>query len=113
MILPTTRLGSLDSIVLRFEFTVVSLAHHGFLNKSALPLLVRESATEVFCWAFNDCTDLRKLGNVAPAVVLLIVAVWIEDRPHFQKLEVTLELSSQLGSGEVVPLCTCVGFQGL
>jgi len=82
----SARLPGLDVRVLQAKTTSLLLPGQNFLNKRPLTILVLDPSTEVLGGSFDDRTDLGILWSLELAIVFLVVAVWIKDVPHLEKL---------------------------
>lgn len=99
-----TGLCGLDFSILALETAVLALGVHGFLHKGLRAVLLIDPRAEIFRGSFNDSTSLRESRQFALAIVLLVMSVWVKDRPHFNKLQVALELGSHIGFRKAKPV---------
>ncbi len=99
-----TSLCPLDLVVLPLEAPILFLNGHGLFNEVLGPILLFDSRAVKLRWTFDDSARLRECWDFTPASVFLVVSVGIEDRAHLDELEITLELRSQVGLGQVKPV---------
>ena len=109
----TTGLLRLDVAILALKSTSLLLFSQYLLDESPLAIPVLNPAAEILRRAFYDRANLRVLWSLELAVVLLVMAVRIEDVSHLQELEVALEFWRHVCLGEIVPLFTGRGFLSL
>ena len=100
------RLRLLDLAILLLESAGLTFSCHSLFHEGLHPVLLVDSGTVELCWAFNYCARLRKRWNFAFSIAFLVMSMWVEDRPHFDELEITLELRSQIRLWQVKPLGT-------
>lgn len=104
MFLLATGLRFLDLVVFRLEATSFFLSSKDLLYQCSLSFLVGKSAAEVFRWTFNDRPHLRKFWYLWLRVLLLVESLWVKDVSHSEELQIPLELWSQVGSWQIVPV---------
>ena len=98
-----TRLNVLDLPVLVLEATILFFLSKNLLRDCSLPLLVVNATAEELCCALLDRANLTVLWQLHRAIILFVVAMWIEYVSHFDELVVTLELGSLLGLRQTKP----------
>jgi hypothetical protein len=102
----STALLDLYLAVLLLETAILLLPGKDLLHESAFAVLVLDSGREVLGRALDDGANLAVLGRLHLATILLVVAMRVKDVTHLQKLQVPLELWSEVGARQVVPLGT-------
>lgn len=60
--------------------------NNNLLEDSLLAVLLVQAAAVELSRTFDDSTNLRKRRNVVLRIVLLVVALRVEDIPHFKEL---------------------------
>lgn len=100
----STGLGGLDVAVLGLETFVLPLQCQDLLDKVLLAVLLGDTTTEELGGTLDDGADLRELGDLGLAILLLVMSLRVEHRTHPNELEISLELWGQFGLGEVEPI---------
>lgn len=96
MSLLATCLAVLYLCILPLEASRLLFHCHCLIHKVIGTVFLIDPCAEEFCWALDDSSGLGERGYLAFSGVFLIVSMGIEDRPHLDELEVTLELGSQV-----------------
>lgn len=96
----------LDFAVLSLEASVLPLQCQSFLDKVLLAVLLGDTTAEELGRTLDDGTNLRVLGDLGLAILLLVMPLRVKHRTHPDELQVSLELCGQLGFREVEPIGT-------
>lgn len=94
----------LDFAVLGLEAPVLPLQCQSFLDKVLLAVLLGDTAAEELGRALDDGANLRVLGDLGLAILLLVMPFRVKHGTHPDELQISLELCGQLGLGEVEPI---------
>lgn len=83
-----TCLAFVNVLVLPLETATVLLLGADLLQNGLLAVLLVETTAIELSRALDDGADLREGRNVVVRVILLIMALGVQDVPHFQQLEI-------------------------
>lgn len=109
MCLLATGFRLLYLVVFALESAGHLLGGHCLFNKVLGPLFLVESCTKELSRAFNHGPCLRERRDFAFPSIFLVVSVRVKDGSHFDQLEVTLELRSQVRLRHFEPVRACAG----
>lgn len=100
----SARLLILQVTILLLEAASFLLSSKYLLDEGPLPLLVLDAAAVELSRTFLDGANLTVFWRLHLAALLSVVTMWVKDITHLEELQVSFELGSEVGLGQVEPL---------